>query len=547
MRRPLTIALVVLAVAAVAVGGTVLGLALTGSDHELGFLHARALSSKLALVGRIRVTLARKPPQLTKAQEARIQTQEPNEGKPRRKPVPAGAAPAPASSTAPAASAAQSDVSIFAETRAYKRSGNGPMASFTAEPDLATNGSQVLLTWNWGTALSEDGGRTFPFFLDPFALKKSPGSKKTIFFCCDQLAYYAPRRSGRAPLWIWVVQAGHRVQGHMVNSLIRVLWQRGNRRLAQRLFLFRDFLPERDFGLPKGFWLDQPRIATTRSHLFFSIDTYDASDRFHDSYVVRLALSDLARGKPRPRILRTRVQDPIAFTQGAGNTMYFAGHPNPASLRIWKWPDSSPNPTKPVDVDHSAYSYTTHRCARSTTTENWCGRGANDIRLTAGWVAKGVVGFAWNAPANSSAGYPYPYVGVVQVDANSLAVRDEPSIFFKDRAVQYAALAPNARGEVGGVALVGGGSFYESCAAVIRDPTSDPQTIGWDFRVIDASDSDPGNDVQAGDYLGAVAAQPGSNIWSGSCMTLHGGGRADSVEDDVEIHFATFGRSADAP
>jgi hypothetical protein len=548
MRRPLIIALGVLAIAAVAAGGTVLGLALTESDEpDLGFLHARALSSKLALVGRIRVTLSRKPPNLTKAQESRILSQEPNEGQVRRGPAPAGATPTPAASGEPAASASQSGLSIFTNTKAYRRTGDGPIASFIAEPHLATDGRRVLLTWNWGTAVSDNGGQSFPFFLDPFSLEKRRGSKKTIVFCCDQLAYYAPRSGARPGLWIWIVQAGHRVNGREQDNLIRVLWQRAGKRLNQRLFRYRDFLAQRDFHLPSGYWLDQPRIAATKGHLFFSIDTYNASNQFYDSYVIRLGLADLARGRPRPRILKSKVSDPIGFTQGAKDTMFFAGHPMATKLRVWRWADSSPNPNTPVDVSHGAYFYARHVCRRTTTTQNWCGRGANDLRITAGWVAKGIVGFAWNAPAVPDDGYPYPYVGAVQLDEDTLAVRDEPSIFFKDRAVQYAALAPNARGEIGGVALIGAGTFYESCAALVWDPTSDPQTTGWDYRVIDASDSDPGTDVQAGDYVGAVATRPSSNAWAGSCMTLHGGGFDNRTEDDVEIRFATFGRAADAP
>jgi len=133
----------------------------------------------------------------------------------------------------------------------------------------------------------------------------------------------------------------------------------------------------------------------------------------------------------------------------------------------------------------------------------------------------------------------------VQLDESTLKLRDEPSIRMPDRAFQYAALAPNARGEIGGVALVGGGEFYESCAALMREPSSDASE-GWTFKVFDASDSDP-EAIQAGDYLGVVTTGPGSNAWAGSCMTLHGGGFADEDEDDVEIHVATFGRPGDAP
>ena len=87
-----------------------------------------------------------------------------------------------------------------------------------------------------------------------------------------------------------------------------------------------------------------------------------------------------------------------------------------------------------------------------------------------------------------------------------------------------------------------GGSFHQSCAGLVRDPTSDPQTTGWGVRLFDTSSSDPAKGVHAGDYLGAVTARPGSNAWAGTCVTLRGGGRDDSNEDDAEIHYAIFGR-----
>src|SRR4029079_14498126 len=137
---------------------------------------------------------------------------------------------------------------------------------------------------------------------------------------------------------------------------------------------------------------------------------------------------------------------------------------------------------------------------------NWCGRSANDARITTGWIAKGVIGFAWNAPAAPSFGFPFPYVAVVQLDADTLNLRDEPSIHMSDRAFEYAAVAPNARGDVGGVALMGGGTVPESCVALWRDPLSEG-SAGWSYKLIDASDSDPTDAL--GDYLGAVTTQPG--------------------------------------
>jgi hypothetical protein len=87
--------------------------------------------------------------------------------------------------------------------------------------------------------------------------------------------------------------------------------------------------------------------------------------------------------------------------------------------------------------------------------------------------------------------------------------------------------------------LAGGGQRYQTCVSLINDGQTNG---GWDARAVDTSDHDALKN-EAGDFLGVAAVGPGSNIWAGTCMTLHGG----SGYRDVEVRLFKFGRVKDRP
>lgn len=497
-------------------------------------VRAQSLVDRLLLPRRVRLRFTKRPPRVPPARLTRQLRQELNEGVGQQeRSVPRAERSRP---KVKASTIGSGDLAVFTNTLAYRHLPGSFIVGHTAEPSVAMNGNRVLLTWNWGAAASNDGGRTFPLFLDPYSLKLLP-------FCCDQLAYYVPGEDTRPGLWVWVVQSDN--EG-AVDNVIRLQWLVGDRPFIVNTFLLHDLSAQSPFGYGKGYWLDQPKIAATREHLFLGFNIYAADDTYEASYVVRLASDDLAAGRPGdPRAVKvatTESPGSVAFTAGATDTMYWASHLSQSALRVWKWPDDSEEPDGRTEVIHYAHARGLHDCRRTVTptAPNWCGR--SDARVRAGWLAKDVVGFAWNAPANPEAGFPYPYVQVVQLDEESLRLRDEPSIFMEGTAVSYAALVPNGRGDVGGVVLIGGGDRYQTCAAVARDPRADSDAEGWDFAVIDASDRDPA-EAKSGDYLGATTTSPGGSVWAVSCMTVHR--RDNATKDDIEVRFATFGRGED--
>jgi hypothetical protein len=518
------------------------------ASPNLAPVHARSFVQQVA--GRFRLTFRKNPPRVSPSLLKQQLAQELNEGIGPRERAAAGAEQTQRSDVAAASLAPAEDLVVFTNTRAYKGSPERLVVDLIAEPTVAMNANRVLLTWNWGAAASEDGGRTFPLFLNPFSLRRKPekpDSREPLPFCCDQLAYHVPKTETRPQLWFWVVQSKQNAPGDQV---IRLQWLVGDKQFDVNTFLRLDFSAQSLFGLPAGYWLDQPRIGATEGHLFIAVNVYDPDEHYYASYVIRLSNDALALGRPRAREVvqvgsrQSGLAGFVSFTRGATDTMYFAGQLSPSKLRVWKWPDDSGDPDGRTDVIHSAYARQgSYDCRRTGTPSaaNWCGRKANDARVLAGWIANGLVGFAWNAPANPTAGFRYPYVQVVQLNEDTLTLRDEPSIVLKRAGVNYAALVPNGRGEVGGVVLIGGGNRYETCAAVARDPQADSGSIGWDMTVIDASDRD--SISPSGDYLGATTTSADGNVWAVACMTLHGASREG--RDDAEVRFATFGRAQD--
>ena len=415
---------------------------------------------------------------------------------------------------------------------------NEGAALWIAEPDVASKGDRALVTWNHGAAFTSNGGESFTL-VSHDELRRGPGG-----YCCDQLALYEPARD----LWIWFVQGEI---GPSLHNQIRISVAKGDEDFDSRSFKdwtfsaesFRELLDEAD---PKpdlsSTFLDYPNIDVTAEHLFLTINVY-SKGVYANTIVLRIALDDLAAKTDVPTW--RYVADPhgtARLVDGASDTMYFAQHIDSATLRIWRWGDAEVNPTT-RDVAHSSYTrnqlgYTCKRTGANT--GDWCKRlrdegPTNDDRPTSAWLTDGVLGFAWNANNDPDRNFPYPFVMVVRVDAETFAVKDEPHIWSPNHAYQYAAISPNARGDLGGVAIAGGGAHYWTCTALVNDDASGG---AWEARVLDVSDADAAAD-ETGDYLGATPYEPGSNTWKATCMTLDGGGLAT----DVQVRLYHIGRA----
>ena len=434
------------------------------------------------------------------------------------------------------ASPTASDGALFAGARLI----SGLDLSFTAEPSVAANDGRILETWNWGAALSGDDGKTFSFVDPSTAFPESHDG-----FCCDQLAYYVPKWD----LWIWLIQYSPDEDGNILRlAVARSSAAFDEARLNSTTFKLFDLSPT-SFGWPKSAWFDFNGISSTDQNLFVATNV---SDTAYEGVVIRIPLSELASGTlnlPDVQYWKTAPLSTPRLVQGAGDTMYFASHLKTSKLRVWTWADGSDSISR-VDVAHSAYKpLRIYHCPRigGPATSDWCegfrrDSYKNDDDVLAGWVAKNRIGFAWNAPQDPSHGFRYPFVMAVEIDAQSMKRTAQPIIWSPKYAYQYAAIAPNARGDLGGIALRGGGKAYESCTALIRDSDSSGSPSGWDAYTLDASNADPA-EPRFGDYLGIAPAGTGSNTWVAGCMDLRGGG---SSRLNLAVNYLAFGRGRDA-
>ncbi len=448
--------------------------------------------------------------------------------------VPQTAAPTAKGSIRSPSLALPTDFTVFKSTDLATGKGAGKGA-LVAEPSVASNGTGVLETWNWFAAVSTDGGSTFGY-MNPY--KKFPS--KWGGFCCDQLAYYEPSRD----LYIWVLLYSPDAKG---NNGVRLAVADGQAQLAAGTFTYWDLTPKQ-VGAPRGTNYDQPHIAVSNNYLYMGIQEYNAIGRYRRSDVLRIKLDDLAAGGLLPySYFSTSWFAPVP-TVGATTTMYFAAHVDNNTIRVFSWPESVGfNGVTSTDVDHAAFPTNfPYRCPRigGPSSSNWCRR--SDSRLVTAWVAGGVIGFGWDASQGSGGlgSFPYPYVQFVRLDQTTDALLSEPVIWNSSYAWAYAAVAPDARGDLGGTVLYGGGPYYESCATLIRDAASpaSPPAPYFETPTGMSSNADPSQPV-GGDYLSSYGNGGNTNTWSATCYVLQGGGG----NANVHPYYLSFGRLADAP
>jgi hypothetical protein len=416
----------------------------------------------------------------------------------------------------------------------FRRNAISSGASLIAEPSVASNGTGVLETWNWYAGASLDGGAHFSF-LNPYSVFPSVNGG----FCCDQLAHYQTAQG----IFIWVLQYN---EDSSHNNTIRVAVANSAANAANGIFYYWDFTPQ-GIGSPNGTNYDQPKIASSNGNVFLTMARYGAAS---GSVVLRLPAATLANhGFLNYEYYFPGLFSPV-FTDGAASTMYFAAHVDTDTLRVYTWPDANDvNHVSSTTVNHTKYPvnlpFTCPRTGGSATSD-WCqrrsfgGGWAGDDRMKAGWVGRGMIGFAWGASQGAwgfTGSAPYPYTDIVLLSQSTLALVKEPIIWSNSYAFLYPAFARNLRGDVGGSVMYGGGSQYENCTALFND---DGFASGWATLGGAVSNSDP-NDKISGDYLSAAGNGGNGYTWSATCYALQGSSSSSSA------YYMSFGRDYDTP
>ncbi len=263
---------------------------------------------------------------------------------------------------------------------------------------------------------------------------------------------------------------------------------------------------------------------------------------FVQSVVLRLPISTLVSGGALNYGAYAVPLDSFspALVEGAGSTMYFASHYNTSTLRVYSWPDGSATPTA-FNVSHSADppgGSLSCRTQASNANSNWCGRG--DPRINMGWLGGGVIGFDWTAPQGSGGlgTFNYPYAHVVRIRESNRTLIDEPVMWSPSYAFAYPMIVPNSAGVLGGVVQFGGGSTYQSCAAMTQK--SNTANAFWDVKTV-VSGNVHTNAPKGGDYTTARRNAGSPTTWTGACYA--------PVNDSAHSHpfFVSFGGGSGGP
>lgn len=392
-------------------------------------------------------------------------------------------------------SLADNSFSVFRSADVFPAGSN---RSVINEPAHAQIGKQVFFTGNWYAAKSTNAGATYTY-LSPYA--------DFAAFCCDQDVVHDPSRN----LMMWYRQGSASAAG--VNNIKLSVSVNGGTN-----FLTYTWAPTSFDASLTNRWFDYPHLAVSNNFLYISTNVFNAADVQTNRIIIRIPLEPLQTGAGFTYYRWTFGAGPtITPVQGATETMYFGSGENSAgTFRVFAWPEATTTLSH-IPRTIPAWTGTTRGSAICTVPNgrNPCGR--TDQRVTAGWVAKGIIGFFWNV--KQGGGFPYPYVNAATFRESDKVYLARPYIWSSSAAWIYGAAAPNIRGHLGIVALAAGGNVGYPRLLVGIDDDFNGAPPGWEVGTIVSSTnwglSNNGGEG-AGDYLRVRQFTPVGSLWTAS-------------------------------
>ena len=393
--------------------------------------------------------------------------------------------------------------------------------STVGEPTVSNNGNQILATGNWYASRSLDGGQSWSH-MSPFTLFPPADGG----FCCDQTTIYDPSRD----LLIWLLQY---IEQNGTNTL-RVAVKQG-RTLGNDNWNLWDFTPAGIDPSWNGEWFDYNHVSLSENYLYAGTNVFSASSNlFRRCVILRISLDELAAAAGLSfDIFETQHNFSLRCVQGARGSMYFASHNSNSQIRVFRWPENSPDVDE-FDIDVTPW-FAGSYSAPTVGGGDWMSR--TDPRIMAGWLGRGTMGFMWTA--NQQANRPNPFVRTVRIDEATMSLIDEPDIWNDQIAFSYPSTAVNRFGDVGLSIFAGGGNLHPSHVigtyddidgvwrlSLARQGTHTPSLGKW------------------GDYTNCAEIADDGFTWLAAGYTLQGG----STQSDIEPTMTWFSQQRyDAP
>jgi hypothetical protein len=400
-------------------------------------------------------------------------------------------------------------------------------------PSVGTAASFIFETSNFDAAYSTNGGQTFNF-LTPDQFGTIDGG-----FAGNQTVIYDQTRD----IFAWSQQYAKSGSAPSSFGGFLLIFSTTPTFFQPCFFQFH----AQGFGLGAGFWLGDPDVALSSNYVYYTANLYaTTNDSWQYTVIWRIPLSTVlsavqgnCTGLTYDYII-VNASDPnsgrFTFTpvQGATSTMYWMSHNSTSSVRIYGWAESCMDQNCPTATDVSVTTWFNgpYSCPGPDAL-NWCAN-ADGNRGRTGWVANGVIGFMWNSSAGG--GRPFPYIRVARFNESTKALINEPDIFSGSFAWIYSAVGINNRGDIGGVAFWGGGTFYPQMASLIWDDLSSPPPP-WETYLAVSSNKGA---TAWGNYYAARRHGSFGNTWVAAGQDL-------LADGTVQTFYTWFGRQRDVP
>lgn len=383
----------------------------------------------------------------------------------------------------------------------------------------AKGGTVVLMSGNWYLDFSTDSGTTFT------TLNPTTVFPNTLVggFCCDQVLQYAPQ----IDRFLWLLQ--YQQDGTGANAY-RLAMASPQDVIDSNCTAWTYWdLTSASFGIGTD-WMDFPSMSLGDGEVYFSFDVIDTTaDGVADNglVVVRLSLSEIAAGGS-VNFRFTNPADsgidanglPISWgsgvSQDTGNEVFWAGHVDNSTLRVFNWRNDSNNYSwRDVEVRNWPNGTLSSNGPNGS---NWFGGGVDSAGASTGFPNNAVIGItrrlnelwlAWTASSGDGGApgfkFPHPHVQVVKLNTATWAVIEQMQVWNPDHAFGYPSLATNSDNEVGIALGWGGGGTLNANSAV---------GFMGDF-VVWFRDGSTWTHTRWGDYVAIRRAAPESQMFAG--------------------------------
>jgi hypothetical protein len=390
-------------------------------------------------------------------------------------------------------------------------------------------------------------------------------------YCCDQDVIYDTNHK----IFLWYRQGHYNCSGENRSVLgvssDGITWQ------------FRDLKPTQIDDKLKNSWFDYPQLALSNNFLYITtnINTLNLGAKescltgqtdikwkkfsfIHNiktySTIIRIPLDDLSKSlsnssrSPEFDFYFKNNETGITFTpvQGAKDVMYWANLDKGGNdkMRIYSWKESeSSSHVRHYDRSIAAYlpipvwqglECPVHKFTNTNPEgSKWCSRA--DSRISSGWFSHGIIGFLWNAAAGEETQHGFkttqPYIDGAMFDVmNNMQNVGRSSIWSDTFGWLYGFTTPNEQGDIGVVAVFGGGDYPPSVGVGvgdIRNFKSNPDRFWEMVPMIIGIDTpkETNKKVGWGDYLRLRSYE--NDSWIGTGFTLESVGTEQYIKPRI--------------